>query len=87
VYSSEEERSIAGKILLEKADTVQGVLGREISWNTASRAFQEAFSEVLQLNLVEDSFTTEEIESARNLAENQFGASDWTRGAHIKPNL
>lgn len=87
VYSSEEERAIAGKTLLEKADTVWGVLGQEVSWDSAARAFQEAFNEVLQLNLVEDTFTSEEIETAMNLAENQFGASDWTRGAHIKPNL
>lgn len=86
VYPSEEERSKAGEILLEKADTVQGVLKQEISWDTAARAFQDAFSETLQLVLVEEPFTPEEIERAASLAENQFGASDWTRGAHIKPN-
>ncbi|HDD56297.1 MAG TPA: lipoate--protein ligase family protein [Chloroflexi bacterium] len=85
-YPSEEERSRAGEILLEKADTVSGILGQEVSWDTAARAFQEAFSDVLQLDLSEGPFTPEEIESARNLAENQFGAPDWTRGAHIKPN-
>ena len=83
VYPSQEPRSQAGQTLLEKADTVSGVLGREISWEMAAESFQEAFSEVLHLDLVDGPLTTEEIERARNLAESQFGAPEWTRGAHL----
>lgn len=83
VYPSQQERSQAGQTLLEKADTVFGVLGREISWKRAAEAFQEAFSEVLQLELVDAPLTTEEIDRASYLAENQFGAQKWTRGAHL----
>lgn len=83
VYPSDDIRSQAGQTLLEKADTVYGILGKEISWERAAAAFQEAFSEVLHLDLVAAPLTEEEIERAGQLAENQFGAPAWTQGAHL----
>lgn len=83
LYPSEEDRSQAGQTLLEKAATVQAVLGREISWEEAADAFQEAFQDVLHLELREDSLTAAELERAEALAKTQFGAPDWIQGAHL----
>ena len=84
-YSSDEERSSAGEILLENAVTVASVLGEDVSWKSAALAFREAFTKTLNLDLLEGSVTPEELIIARDLAENQFGASAWTKGTHIKP--
>jgi lipoate-protein ligase A len=83
-YPSDEDRAKAGTLLLEKAATVRSVLGKEISWNTAALAFREAFTESLNLDLVEDGLTPWELERARILADTKFGARDWTLGTHIK---
>lgn len=84
-YPSEEERSLAGQTLLEKAATVSGVLGREVSWKSAAVIFQDAFQEELHLELINAPLTAWEIERAADLAQNQFGAPAWTEGAHVDP--
>jgi lipoate-protein ligase A len=83
-YSADDERSLAGEILLEKAVTVASVLGQDISWKSAALAFREAFAKILNLDLVEGIITPGEVEIARKLADKQFGASEWTQGTHIK---
>ncbi len=83
-YPSDEERAHAGKLLLEKAVTVSNVLNQEIIWDTAALAFKEAFSQTLNLDLMEGSFTSKELEKARNLVQIRFGFPNWTQGAHIK---
>jgi lipoate-protein ligase A len=79
-YPSPEERIRAGELLLEKAATVSGVLGQEVSWHTAARAFEEAFSHTLNLDLQAGEITQREAKRARTLAETQFGSLEWTRG-------
>ena len=81
-YPSEQERKEAGKILLEKATTAASILNEEISWKKASEAFRESFSQVLRLDLQEDTFTPAELDHARQLAANQYGDSQWTQGTH-----
>ena len=83
-YGSDEERSIAGEILLRNAVTVASVLGDQISWKSAALAFREAFTKTLNIDLVEGSVTPGEITTARRLVEYKFGASAWTRGTRIK---
>ncbi len=80
VFPSEEERSEAKKLLLEKAATVSSYLGQEISWKTAAESFREAFTESLNIDFVEDNPTLRELALARSLADSQYGLSDWTRG-------
>jgi lipoate-protein ligase A len=83
-YPSNDEREAARKVLLEKAVTVRGALNKEITWDEAARAFKKAFTEVLNLELVESTLTPWELNHARELAENQFGAVEWTRGVQDK---
>lgn len=80
VYASEGDRSAAGRILLEKAVTVSAVLGRSVSWTAAAEAFIQSFTEVLNLDLIEGRLTPREYDEANELAETQFGPSEWTRG-------
>mgnify|MGYP001059989381 CR=1 FL=1 len=83
-YPSEAARSQAARLLLEKAATVSTALERETTWDKAALAFKEAFSETLNLDFTEERATPDELERARNLAEDRFGLTDWTRGTHIK---
>ena len=83
-YSTENDRAEAKKILLEKAATASSESGQEISWEKAALAFRKAFTEVLNLDLVEKNLSSWELERARYLADNQFGSSEWTRGMKDK---
>jgi lipoate-protein ligase A len=79
-YPSDVERTQAGELLLEKAASISSALGKEVSWQTAAEAVQEAFRENLNLDLVEDELTPREMSTAHTLLENQYGSLDWTRG-------
>jgi lipoate-protein ligase A len=83
-YPTEEDREAARRTVLEKAVTVSSALGVEISWDDAAQSFRRAFSEALNLDLVENSLTPWEMDRARELVETQFGSADWTHGIQIE---
>lgn len=82
-YPTEEERRQAARTLLDKGETVASVLGREISWEEAVRAFTDAFQEVLNLDLQTGNLSPAERETAEALIRNQYGNPAWTRGDHL----
>ncbi len=80
-YPDPEQRRKAAEILLQKAATLQDVLGRQVSWDEAARAFEAAFSDVLNLDLVEGDFSPAELAEADRLEREQFAHPVWTRGS------
>ncbi len=85
-YPTEEERKEAARTLLEKGETVAGVLGEEISWDQAAQALINSFQEVLNLDLQPGELTAPEREKTKSLVLEQFGNPAWTRGEHLTTN-
>jgi lipoate-protein ligase A len=77
-FQSTAERSAAAAALLNRAATVETVLGREISWENAAAAFQRAFSDVLNLDLQEAPLSQGEIDRARELVHSRYDDREWT---------
>ena len=69
--------------VLEKAQTVSGVLKRKISWEEAAQAFRDAFQSELNLELEDGELTDREAHTARELIESQYSDPAWTRGDHL----
>ncbi len=79
-YPTLSERQQAGDVLLEKAATVNDVLGLDISWDLAARTMADSFSRVLNLDLVEGELSPNEMEGVRQLESSQYGDPGWTKG-------
>ncbi len=79
-YMTSLERQQAGEVLLKKAATVYDVLGKKVTWDQAARIIADSFSRILNLDLVEDNVSREEMNAAQQLMTDQFGHPDWTRG-------
>ena len=68
----------ASKKLLEHATTLETTLGQIVTWESACDAFVNGFSNELNLTLVEQELTSQEIEYANELYQNKYRHSDWT---------
>jgi len=71
-YPDEEARTRAGARLLERAGTVESLLGRPVSWEEAAQAVVGAFREILQLDLQLSELTPRESARAAELAETKY---------------
>jgi len=78
-YQTEGEREEAAHVLGQKACTATDVLGKEITWDQAARAFISGFSQTLNLYLIEGKLNSTEIDLVEGLLKNQFGNNKWTR--------
>jgi len=61
-----------------RATTVQGALGRLVSWDEAVEAMAIGFGEVLDLRLVPGMLTSEERDWAEQLRTTKYATDDWT---------
>jgi len=77
-FSDDAAQVAAEQRLLAHATTVERELGHSITWEQASQAFQDAFAEVLNINLVPDSLTPDEIQRAHQLMEEKYAHTAWT---------
>jgi lipoyl(octanoyl) transferase len=77
-FPDEEARTQAALRLNSRAITVAEALNQNISWEEAARAFVQAFSEVLNLELVPDEISPLERERAEELVEKKFANEGWT---------
>jgi lipoyl(octanoyl) transferase len=84
-YPSEQDRAAAAKTLLEKGQTVAGVLGKDVPWEQAARVFVNSFQEVLNLDLKTSELTPSERQNRDTLIQEQYGNPTWTRGVHLNP--
>ncbi len=78
-FPDETSRTLAAERLLKRATTVQSALGKTISWQQAAEAFIQAFSEVLNLDLVPGQLTEDEISRAGQLLQEKYANPEWTR--------
>lgn len=72
VFPDEESRRRAAARLLQRATTVEGFLGRKISWDGAVQAFVTAFGEVLSLDLQAGELSAAEHRRAQELVEKKY---------------
>jgi len=77
VYADESAREEARWRLLAHATTVETVLGRPLSWDAAANAFINAFQSELNLDLLQDELTGQEISAARELVKDKYGHPSW----------
>jgi lipoate-protein ligase A len=77
-YNNPGSREAAAQRLGNRAATIEGVLGRRISWEEAADKIMTAFEQVLNLELVGSELSAEETARARQLVENKYGHPSWT---------
>jgi lipoate-protein ligase A len=71
-YPDEDSRTRAAARLLDRAGTVESLLGLPVSWEEAAQAVIGAFREVLQLDLQLSALTPREAARAAQLAETKY---------------
>ena len=64
--------------LLAHATTVESELGFAIPWEQASQAFQDAFSQALNLDLEPADLTEKELARAKELVNEKYAHPTWT---------
>jgi lipoate-protein ligase A len=78
-FENELSRTIAASHLLDRATTVEIVLGHAVSWNEAAQAFITAFQSVLNLDLQPGELSPEEMERSGKLVASKYSHPDWNR--------
>lgn len=76
-YPDQPAREKAARRLLDHATNAE-LLGHHLAWETAASAFQAAFQEVLNLNLLEEPLTLAELRRADELVRDKYAHSSWT---------
>ena len=76
-FPDQASREDAAVRLLEKAATIQDVTGKPVEWDTAARAFADAFSKVLNLNLIVGNISDTELIRAGELNDRKYSNIEW----------
>jgi len=79
VYPNQEARKEAAERLFSRATTVESILRKNIVWDTVANAFEDAFNEVLNLELTPAKLTQQERDRVEELIGEKFGNEEWTR--------
>jgi lipoate-protein ligase A len=77
-FDNEEERSRAGQRVAQRATTLEGALGRRISWAEMADAMKDGFSQALGITLIHASPTDSEIRRAEGLVREKYQLRSWT---------
>jgi lipoate-protein ligase A len=78
-FKDNEEKNLAQIRLLAHATTVEEELGQSPSWEQASKAFQAAFSQTLNLDLQPGNLTVREASRAQELVKGKYANHNWTK--------
>lgn len=78
IFPDESTRKQAMQRLLERATTVESVLGREVAWGTVAQVFIRAFEAQLGIRLEEEKLSASELARAEELAKKKYAQSSWT---------
>jgi lipoate-protein ligase A len=78
VFENETDRENASKRLLERATTVESVLGRAVSWEQAAQAFIRAFEAQLGISLERGELSESESGRADELVVEKYNHASWT---------
>jgi len=77
-FSDEKTRVIAANRLLNRATTIELVLGEKIDWKITAEAFSKAFQQVLNLALQMAPITSKEETRAAELVMDKYENPTWT---------
>lgn len=77
-YPDEISRALAARRLLERATTVEGVLGYCISFEATAQAFLSAFSQVLKIDFIYSELSAQEQDRAEQLMQEKYNHPSWT---------
>jgi len=77
VFEEESDRERAAQRLLERATTVESVLGRVVDWETAAEAFVLAFEAELGIELESGGMSETEISRTDELVREKYDHPNW----------
>lgn len=77
-FQSEVSRQAAAKRLLERAATVESILGHPVEWESVRDAFILAFEQTLDICFQSDELTSSEQKRAAQLVEQKYAHPTWT---------
>ena len=78
VFENEAARETASQRLLARAATVESVLERAVSWETAAQAFIQAFEAQLGLTLERGELSESECQRTEELVAEKYDHPSWT---------
>jgi lipoate-protein ligase A len=78
IFPDPQAQARAAERLLQRATTVERVLGRPLEWEQAAQAFAQAFAETLNLQLLPGDLTPEERRRAEALLAEKYASPAWT---------
>lgn len=78
VFPDEPARAAAANKLLSRATTAESVTGQVLAWETAAKAFVEAFESQLGLKFERGELTSAEKTRAEELLQKKYDHPDWT---------
>jgi lipoate-protein ligase A len=81
VFADESAREAAARRLLARATTLEGALGRPVSWEAAAQAFIRGFETALALSFERGDLDSAESARAEMLVREKYDHPDWTRRA------
>lgn len=76
-FPDENARQQAAARLIQRATTVENILGRRITWEQAADAFRRGFSEALDIEFAEMQPSPAELDRAEELVQTRYGHSSW----------
>lgn len=77
-FPDSSARENAKKRLLARATSVEAVLGKAVSWETAASAFIQGFSQALQIDFRDSILTEAELARVKELIAEKYANSEWT---------
>ena len=75
---NEGQRELARARVHERASTLEGSLGQEVTWAQVSDAMMRGFSDALGISFERASPTEGEVERAKELKQERYGNRIWT---------
>lgn len=76
-FQEDSQRQFAMSHLRSRATTAERILGYRLDWETASRAFEKAFAEVLNLTFYRGGLSPTESARAYELYKTKYTSPDW----------
>ncbi len=77
-FKDESARARAAQRLLERATTVESVLGSRIDWETAAQAFVRGFEAQLGIHFERGEMSASEMKRTKELVREKYAHSSWT---------
>lgn len=71
------EKNSGREKMLERASTVEMVLGKKIPWNQAAEAMKYGFEKELNIEFIESGLTENELTDVDRLVKDKYGKLDW----------